>query len=208
MNAFTLLDHPRAALCSCWLFVHAGAADLRIGMIGLDTSHVVAFTELLNNPASKNHVAGGKVVAGFKGGSPDIESSWSRVENYTKELQQKHGVKIYDTIEELCQQVDAVMLESVDGRPHLDQARPVIKAAMLYIDKPIRFAARRLNFGLAKPACRSSLVLLALRKGHPSSAAAPSAKSGKRRPTALAIWIRPIRTCSGTACTEWRLSSR
>ena len=71
----------------------ANAADeLRIGMIGLDTSHVTAFTALLNDPKSPNHVSGAKVVAAFKGGSPDIESSWSRVEGYTKELREKYGV--------------------------------------------------------------------------------------------------------------------
>jgi len=117
----------------------ANAADeLRIGMIGLDTSHVTAFTALLNDPKSPNHVSGAKVVAAFKGGSPDIESSWSRVEGYTKELREKYGVAIHDSIEELCRQVDAVMLESVDGRPHLEQAKTVIKAHKpLYIDKPM-----------------------------------------------------------------------
>jgi predicted dehydrogenase len=117
----------------------ANAADeLRVGMIGLDTSHVTAFTALLNDPKSPNRVFGGRVVAAFKGGSPDIESSWSRVEGYTKELREKYGVIIYDSIEEMCRHVDAVMLESVDGRPHLEQAKPVIKAGKpLYIDKPM-----------------------------------------------------------------------
>ena len=115
-----------------------GAEELRLGLIGLDTSHVIAFTQLLNDVKSKNHLAGGKVVAAFKGGSPDIESSWSRVEGYTKQLQDEFGVKIVASIEELCQQVDAVLLESVDGRPHLEQARPVIKARKpLFIDKPV-----------------------------------------------------------------------
>jgi hypothetical protein len=114
------------------------AADLRLGIIGLDTSHVTAFTELLNNPEAKNHVAGAKVVAAFKGGSPDIESSASRLEGYTKTLQEKYKVEIVPTIEELCTKVDAVLLESVDGRPHLAQARPVIKAGKpLFIDKPV-----------------------------------------------------------------------
>jgi len=117
----------------------ANAADeLRIGMIGLDTSHVTAFTALLNDRANPNHVPGAKVVAAFKGGSADIESSWSRVEGYTKELREKYGVTIHDSIEELCHHVDAVMLESVDGRPHLEQAKVVIKARKpLYIDKPM-----------------------------------------------------------------------
>ena len=113
-------------------------SDLRLGLIGLDTSHVTAFTEILNNPAAKDHVKGARVVAAFKGGSPDIESSWSRVEEYTRTLREKHGVRIYDSIPEMCRDVDAVLLESVDGRPHLEQVRPVIAAGKpVYIDKPI-----------------------------------------------------------------------
>ena len=55
-------------------------ADLRLGIIGCDTSHAVAFTETLNNPEAKGHIPGGKVVAAYKGGSADIPSSISRVE--------------------------------------------------------------------------------------------------------------------------------
>jgi len=114
------------------------ADELRVGMIGLDTSHATAFTALLNDPKNSNHVSGAKIVAAFKGGSSDIESSASRLEGYTRELRDKYGVTICDSIEELCRRVDAVMLESVDGRPHLEQARPVINARKpLYIDKPM-----------------------------------------------------------------------
>ncbi|MCI0534431.1 MAG: Gfo/Idh/MocA family oxidoreductase, partial [Verrucomicrobiales bacterium] len=116
----------------------AHAAELRLGIIGLDTSHVTAFTELLNNPAAKDHVPGAKVVAACKGGSADIPLSIGRVEKFTAELRDKYGVKICDTIEQVCAEVDAVLLESVDGRPHLDQARIVIAANKpLFIDKPL-----------------------------------------------------------------------
>ena len=121
-----------------FLCAAASADDLRIGMIGLDTSHVSVFAKLLNDAGDPQHVPGGKVVAAFKGGSKDIESSYSRVEGYTRELQDKYGVKIYESIEEMCKNVDAVMLESVDGRPHLEQVRPVIKAGKpVFIDKPV-----------------------------------------------------------------------
>jgi len=107
----------------------------RIGMIGLDTSHVVAFTKVINNPA-KNY--GCKVVVGYSGGSPDVPSSANRVEGYTKQLRDDYGVEIVDSIEKLCQKVDGVLLESVDGRPHLKQAKPVIAAKKpLFIDKPM-----------------------------------------------------------------------
>ncbi len=111
---------------------------LRIGMIGLDTSHVPAFTVRLNDPANKNHVPGGRVVAAFKGGSPDLPESANRIEGFTKTLVEGHGVKLYDTIEELCQNVDAVLIESLDGRPHLEQVRPVFAAGKrVFIDKPV-----------------------------------------------------------------------
>ena len=114
------------------------AADLRLGLIGLDTSHVTAFTELLNNPQAKDHVPGARVVAAFKGGSADIPSSIGKVEEYTAALRDKYGVKIYDSIQQVCAEVDAVLIESVDGRPHLEQARIVIAAKKpLYIDKPV-----------------------------------------------------------------------
>ena len=116
----------------------AWGADLRLGIIGCDTSHVIAFTETLNNPNANGHVAGGKVVAAYKGGSADIPSSISRVEGYAKTLQEKYGVKMYDSIEELCKNVDAVLLESVDGRPHLEQVKPVLQARKpVFIDKPM-----------------------------------------------------------------------
>ncbi len=121
----------------------SSAAELRLGIIGCDTSHVTAFTEALNDASAKGHVPGGKVVAAFKGGSKDIQSSWSRVDQYSKTLQEKYHVTFYDTIEELCQHVDAVLLESVDGRPHLEQARPVLRAhKRLFIDKPIAGSLR------------------------------------------------------------------
>jgi hypothetical protein len=124
-----------AGLLCGWAAV---GADLRLGIIGCDTSHVVAFTETLNNPEAKGHVAGGKVVAAYKGGSADIPSSISHVEDYSKTLREKYGVKIYDSIEELCKNVDAVLLESVDGRPHLAQVKPVLQAHKpVFIDKPM-----------------------------------------------------------------------
>ncbi len=116
----------------------ATAADIRIGIVGTDTSHVLAFTGLLNDPAAKDHVPGAKVVAAFKGGSPDIESSIGRVDTNAFVLNHKYGVKICDSVEQLCSEVDAVLIESVDGRVHLPQARIAIAAKKpIFIDKPL-----------------------------------------------------------------------
>ena len=112
--------------------------ELRLGIIGLDTSHVVAFTKILNDQKHPKHISGGKVVAAVKGGSPDIPSSRDRIDRLTKALVDDFGVKLYPSIEEMCAKVDAILLESVDGRPHLKQAKPVIEAGLpLFIDKPL-----------------------------------------------------------------------
>ena len=106
---------------------------LRAGIIGTDTSHVIAFTSIFNgNPQWQI-----KVVAAYPGGSPDIESSRTRVQQYADELKTKYNVEIVDSIPKLLDRVDVVMLESVDGRPHLDQAKPVFAARKpVFIDKP------------------------------------------------------------------------
>ena len=124
---------------SGYLYADKNQQDpLRLGLIGLDTSHVIAFTSRFNEPDNPNHVPGGRVVAAFKGGSKDIESSHTRVEGYTKTLVEKYGVKIYDDIEKLCENVDAILLTSLDGRPHLSQVRPVIEAKIpVFVDKPV-----------------------------------------------------------------------
>jgi hypothetical protein len=113
------------------------STTLKAGIIGLDTSHVVAFTKLLNAGDPKPETAGVRVVAAYPGGSPDIPSSRNRVEGYTRELKEKYGVEIVGSIDELLAKVDVILLESVDGRPHLEQARPVFRARKpVFIDKP------------------------------------------------------------------------
>ena len=116
----------------------AMAEDLRIGLIGLDTSHVIAFTKIINDPKATGPLAKAKVVAAFRGGSRDIPSSADRIDKYTETLTKEYGLKLYPTIAELCKNVDAIMLESVDGRPKVRQAIPVIDAGLpLFIDKPM-----------------------------------------------------------------------
>jgi hypothetical protein len=113
------------------------SAPLRVGIIGLDTSHATAFTKILNDEKAAADVAHCRVVAAYPKGSPDIKSSTERVPSYTEEVQ-KQGVEIVDSIEALLTKVDAVLLETNDGRPHLEQVLPVLKAGKpVFIDKPI-----------------------------------------------------------------------
>ncbi len=113
-------------------------ADIRIGIIGTDTSHVPIFTRTFNDAAAPDHIPGFRVVAAFKGGSADLESSRSRVDGFAEEIRSKYGVEIMPDIATLLGKVDVVLLESVDGRIHLSQAKPVIAARKpLFIDKPM-----------------------------------------------------------------------
>ena len=97
----------------------------RIGIIGLDTSHSVAFTKALNGNSSNTSPF--KIVAAYPNGSADIESSVKRIPGYTEEVK-KYGVEIVDSIADLLSKVDFVCLETNDGRPHLQQALEVFKA--------------------------------------------------------------------------------
>src|SRR3954447_23531082 len=87
------------------------AKSLRAGIIGLDTSHVLAFTQTLNKgpkkPEDAPKVAGVTVVAAYPQGSKDIVESTKRVPEYTEKLKEM-GVEIVDSIDELVRRVDVV----------------------------------------------------------------------------------------------------
>lgn len=111
---------------------------LRIGMAGLDTSHVPAFANLLHDAAQEHHVPGGRITAAFPGGSPDFPLSSNRVDGFTEELREKHGVEIVASLTALRGKCDALMLESIDGRAHLEQFREVADWGVpVFIDKPL-----------------------------------------------------------------------
>jgi hypothetical protein len=118
--------------------VSARAADLRLGLVGTDTSHVIGFATAFNDPSSPEHVPGARIVAAFKGGSPDLAQSRDRIEGFSRQLHEKYGIEIVGTIAELCTRVDGVLLTSVDGRVHLAQAREIINGHKpMFIDKPL-----------------------------------------------------------------------
>jgi hypothetical protein len=107
--------------------------ELRAGIIGTDTSHVPQFVKTFQAHAEWKI----RVVAAFKGGSPDLPISANRLEGFAKTIQSA-GVEIVDSIDALLQKVDVVLLTSVDGRPHLAQVTPVFKAGKrVFIDKPL-----------------------------------------------------------------------
>ena len=110
---------------------------LRVGIIGLDTSHAGEFTKSLNREDASPEFGGYKIVAAYPQGSKDIKSSTERVPRYIEDVK-KLGVEIVDTIPDLLKKVDVVLLESNDGRVHLEQVIPVFKAGKtVFIDKPV-----------------------------------------------------------------------
>ena len=111
------------------------ADPIRVGIIGLDTSHAPAFAKLFQSGAPG--FEGFRVTAACPRGSSDIESSVSRIPEYTAQVRAL-GVEIVDSVAAVLQRCDVVLLETNDGRPHLDQALEVIRAGKrVFIDKPV-----------------------------------------------------------------------
>ncbi|RYY20153.1 MAG: Gfo/Idh/MocA family oxidoreductase [Chitinophagaceae bacterium] len=114
------------------------APGKRVGLIGLDTSHVTAVTNSLNKPKPGVDWGGYQVVAAYPTkGSADMKESIGRLAGFTETVKGL-GVEIVDSIDELLKKVDVVLLESVDGRRHVAEAMPVLKAGKpMFIDKPV-----------------------------------------------------------------------
>nr|WP_272509824.1 Gfo/Idh/MocA family oxidoreductase [Paenibacillus chitinolyticus] len=112
-------------------------------MIGLDTSHAVEFTKLLNDPEHPWHVPGGRVVIAYPGGSEDFELSRSRVRGFTEKLRGEYGVEIADSPAAVAAACDAILLESADGRVHAEQFRQITAYGKpVFVDKPLAVSSR------------------------------------------------------------------
>jgi predicted dehydrogenase len=115
----------------------AAPDPVRVGIIGLDTSHSPAFTRLINSADGEGLIDTYEVVAAFPYGSRTIASSYERIPQYTEAVRGL-DVEIVDSIEDLLSRVDVVLLETNDGTLHLEQALQVIAAGKpLFIDKPV-----------------------------------------------------------------------
>jgi predicted dehydrogenase len=132
-----LLLKQAACLTLCMATQSLLAEDLRLGIIGLDTSHAIAFTQALNGTNTLASHKGFRISAIYPPGSKDIPSSTNRVAKYLETVK-PYNVEIVTSIDKLLLLCDAVLLESNDGRVHLEQALPVFKSGKkVFIDKPI-----------------------------------------------------------------------
>ena len=111
--------------------------EMKIGIIGLDTSHVSAFTKFLNSAEGEGAAFGARVVVAYPGGSPDMAASRDRVAGFTSELRDTYGVSMVDSPEAVAEASDAILLCSVDGRVHREQFSRIAGAGKpIFIDKP------------------------------------------------------------------------
>ncbi len=116
------------------------ADEIKAGIIGCDTSHVIAFAERFHEKEHAQHVPGVRIVAAYPSFSPDVENSVGRVEGFKKQLAERWKVEIVESIGALVERVDAILIESVDGRRHRPELEAVASAGKpVFVDKP--FAA-------------------------------------------------------------------
>ena len=100
----------------------AAQTEIRVGIIGTDTSHVTAFTSAAQRQSDPHHVPGARVVAAFKGGSPRRRRQPHASRSVRRRAQGRSGASSSSIrLRALCAKVDAVLLESVDGRPHFER---------------------------------------------------------------------------------------
>jgi len=112
--------------------------EIKIGIVGLDSSHAVQYAMLLHDETHSHHVPGGRIVAAYAGGSDDWELSHGRVPGFREQMEGGFAVPIYETIEEVVAASDAIMVLSIDGRVHLAQFEAIVAAGKpVYIDKPL-----------------------------------------------------------------------
>ena len=111
--------------------------QLKIGIIGLDTSHVVSFANVFNRKDDSFLLSGaGKILKAYPGGSRLFSESWSRVEKFTQ-IMRESGAEIVGSIADLAD-MDAFLLTSCDGRQHPEQFRELAPLGKpVFIDKPM-----------------------------------------------------------------------
>ena len=109
---------------------------MNIGIIGLDSSHALAFTRLLHE-SQDTLFLDVTVTAAYAGGSPDFPLSVSRVNTFTARMTREYGVRLMPTMQQVAESTDAILILSADGRSHLNQFKAICPYRKpVFIDKP------------------------------------------------------------------------
>ena len=136
-------------LVAAFARISAAADFVRVGILGLDNFQGLAYAQLFNNPKAEGDLAGLRVTAIYPIGSDDYPESTTLAKRWTTQMGNMYqkpkdpkdfvpAPEIVKSIDELLQRVDVVMISSLDGRLHLSQATPVLKAGKrLFIARPL-----------------------------------------------------------------------
>lgn len=134
MNMFRIL----AAIVTMVVGPALASAQVKVGILGLDNYQAVAYAQLFNDPKAAGDLAGVRVVAAYPAPpSEDIAESVKSLPLWKKQIL-AFGVELVDSVDELLKRSDAIMIMSLDGRKHLEQATKVLHAGKrLFIGRPL-----------------------------------------------------------------------
>ena len=122
----------------------ASRYEVRIGLIGLDTSHAPTFTSLLHNPNDPFHIPGARIVGRISGGLAGHEHQhFARAGLHRRATPDKiYGIPILDSPEQVAEACDLVFILSSDGRTHPGLFRSIAgRGKPVFIDKPFAISA-------------------------------------------------------------------
>lgn len=110
---------------------------IRVGMLGIENSHSVAYTRLWQGDAApQERVEGARVVACLYQGRTDQDAEDEK--KFLRQLQEMGVEKVVARPEQMLGEVDAVAVVSRAGNEHLALAEPFLKAGLpTFVDKPL-----------------------------------------------------------------------
>ena len=112
---------------------------MNVGLVGLDNSHVIAFTKLLNDPQDPYYMGPqARMAMGFPGLPSDFHWSHTRVDKFTAQLRDELHLEIANSAEEVARRCDLVLMTAVDARQHRRLFESILAFKKpVFIDKPL-----------------------------------------------------------------------
>jgi predicted dehydrogenase len=137
------------ALLICATVFGQAEKPVRVGILGIDNYQCVEYTKHFNDPKAEGDFVGLRVTAAWPVTSDSYPDSAGLTEKWKEQLlalYQKPAnpadavppPEIVGSLDELLKRCDAVMIMSLDGRKHLEQATAVLRAGKrLFIGRPL-----------------------------------------------------------------------